>query len=92
MLQRYGEALADYERALQLDAANPYFYVYKGKTLAQLQRFEDAAQAYEKALLRNPALEAADQGKKEIQVLLDRHQVLQHSRSPHSTNGANEEP
>jgi tetratricopeptide (TPR) repeat protein len=48
------EALAAYERAIQIDPSNPDGYIGRGRTLARLRRYDEALASYGEALKRKP--------------------------------------
>lgn len=53
------KALAAYDRAIALDAKNPDFHLARGRTLARLQRHDEAVDACSKALELGPNNAAA---------------------------------
>jgi tetratricopeptide (TPR) repeat protein len=50
----FDDAIAFYEKALQLESRNPAAWLGKGAALGQLQQFEAAIAAYDQALQLNP--------------------------------------
>jgi len=55
-LRRLPEALADYERATELEPNNPWAWSLKGSSLLSLQRPRDALEALERAVELDPRL------------------------------------
>jgi tetratricopeptide (TPR) repeat protein len=54
MLKRYEEALATYERVLQLDPKDAEACFYRGVTLEGLGRFREAIEAFEETVRLDP--------------------------------------
>jgi len=66
------EALAAYNRTIELEPAFEIAWDNKGVTLARLGRFEEALEAYEKVLVRSPKYTEAGQEKARFFLLLAR--------------------
>jgi tetratricopeptide (TPR) repeat protein len=62
-LGRYEEALEAYDRAIELQGENSWFWARKGRTLRLLNRYEESMQCYEKALEIQPDYPWAWNGK-----------------------------
>ena len=64
--KRYGEALAAFEQASQLDPDDASIYNKKGYTLYTLHRYGEALAAFEQAIRFNPKLIGAYKGKGKV--------------------------
>lgn len=53
-MQRYEEALASFERAIQITPNNHQLWLLKGITLAKLRRYDNAAISARRALELKP--------------------------------------
>lgn len=53
-LRRYEEAIACYDKALEIDANYAYPWYNKGNSLAKLERYEEAIACYDNALTVSP--------------------------------------
>jgi len=71
--RKYIEALAYYNRAIELDLANKVAWNNKGLTLVKLRREDEALKAYKKALEIDPDYRTAS---KNLKKLLERQKVV----------------
>jgi tetratricopeptide (TPR) repeat protein len=65
---RFEDAIAQYDRALKTEAANPIVWYFKGAALTKLQQFEPALTAYDRALALKPDFAEAWFGKATVFV------------------------
>jgi tetratricopeptide (TPR) repeat protein len=47
---RYDQALADYDRAIELDATNTWAFLGRGETYRAMQRYDQALADYDRAI------------------------------------------
>jgi tetratricopeptide (TPR) repeat protein len=71
-LKRHNEALAAYEKALQLDPNEEIYWCNKGILLEDTQRYEEALAAFEQAIQHNPHSVSAWAGKAEVLMHLEK--------------------
>ncbi len=50
----YPQAIADFDRAIELDSADMYYYLGRGNTFEAMLDYDKAIEDYEKALMINP--------------------------------------
>ena len=55
-LQRYADAIADFDKALSIDSRFFYAYLNKGRALVGLQQYEAAMEAFKKGEAINNSL------------------------------------
>lgn len=73
-LQKYEEALRDYEEAIKLIPNDAKVYNNKGVVLEKLRKFEEAKTAYKKALEINPEHETANNNLGELYDRFGEHE------------------
>lgn len=56
LLERFDEAAVSYAEAVRLEAGDPYVWVNYARTLARLEKKEEAKRAFEKALAIEPTI------------------------------------
>jgi tetratricopeptide (TPR) repeat protein len=72
-IRKYEEALADFDRAIELDPAGAAAFYGRGLVLERQGHYQEAAAALTAALERNSTLTAATQGLDRVNKRLSRH-------------------
>lgn len=73
-LGRYDEALAAYDRALELDPESAHSWSNKGALLRRLRRYDEAMACQDKALALDPRFAYAWHGRGKVLMALKRHE------------------
>ena len=73
LMERYDEALQDYNRAIELDPKYKWAFTGRGFTYRSIERYEEALQDYNRAIELDPTYEWAFTGRGFTHYLMERY-------------------